>query len=314
MTVPCVGHDVCGSLDRSPARLESSPRPGVHVAPDSDEGDQRWRIPRPPPRGSRQPAAVAARAADGRRRCRCWREARRLRQQLELVEHRRRHRHRHAQAGGNFRLGVTGGGSKDIIDGQTSSPSPTRRACWRLGDAAHLRRELQAARPTASPRRSRRTSPTSGRSRSSTASSSTTARRSTADDVDLLAAADPQPQARAVRHRRPRLGRPQRHQEDGQTTVRLELKPPDSASATSSASTTTASCPSGYEADTGAQAGRHRPVHRCRASRRASRASTRSNPELLAHRPAVLRPGHDHRLHRPDGAGQRAARRARSTP
>ena len=47
--------------------------------------------------------------------------------------------------GGNFRLGVTGGGSKDIMDGQNIITKPDQaRLMTRLRDAAALRRELPA--------------------------------------------------------------------------------------------------------------------------------------------------------------------------
>ena len=62
--------------------------------------------------------------------------------------------------GGDFRLGVTGGGSKDIMDGQNIVTKPDQaRLVTRVRDAADVRRRTTSCQPTAWPRASRPDNP-----------------------------------------------------------------------------------------------------------------------------------------------------------
>ena len=133
----------------------------------------------------------------------------------------------------------------------------------------------------------------SGRSGSRTGSSSTTARRSSADDViySIQRIARTRRTSCSAARASPR-SIPTGIKKMDKLTVRMKLKTAGlRRSPSSSASTTTASCPSATRAPTsssGSAPGR--------SSRRASRPGRQSvhdaQPELLAHRPAVLRSGH----------------------
>ena len=86
-------------------------------------------------------------------------------------------------AGGNFRLAVTGGGAKDIMDGQTIITKPDQaRLDDRVRDAARVRHELPAPEPSGPGGHPEQARP-SGRSCSRRGSSSTNGKTLTADDV-----------------------------------------------------------------------------------------------------------------------------------
>ena len=280
----------------------------------SQEGERtRWRTsPADLPEELDALSLLTARAADRRGRSRCWPDACRVREQLLLVEQlqRRQRRRGHPQAGrqlpaGRHRRRLQGHHRRPDHRHQARPGAPGRR----LGDAARsTTSELQAASTTGWPRRSPRTRPTSGRSGCATASSSTTARRSTADDVVYSIKRILEPRGGPVRRRRPGVDRPQADQEDGQPDGAAEAEAGRTRrSATSSASTTTASSRRATAA-TAAQAGRHRPLHAEELHARPAERP-RAEPELLAHRRSRTSTGHHHRLRRPDRAGERAAGR-----
>ena len=80
------------------------------------------------------------------------------------------------QKGGDFRLGVTGGGSKDMMDGQNIVTKPDQaRLVTAFETLLDVRRQLPAADRRVWPRASRRTTPSSTRSSCVTASRSRTA-------------------------------------------------------------------------------------------------------------------------------------------
>ena len=170
-----------GSLDSAPATLDH--RGSWAMPPPSpEEGDRNGEQAPGSVRPTGQPAAVTARAADGRGRASRWPGSLAACGGEQLVSGSSASSGGGGgtpKPGGNFRLGVTGGGSKDIIDGQSDHHQARPGAAGvGLGDAAHLRRAVQADHATGWPRRSPRTSRRSGRSGCATASSSTTARRS----------------------------------------------------------------------------------------------------------------------------------------
>ena len=194
--------------------------------------------------------------------------------------------------GGNFRLGVTGGGASDIIDGQSivTKPDQTRLiGSWEtlltydedyvLGtDGLAEEVDSSVAGPV--------DDPAPLRHRVQQRQDAHRRRR------HLLDPADPQSEGGPVRRRRPGLGRPEGHQEDGREhrPARPEAARLDDP-ATSSASTSTASCPSGTSAR--ATSSMSAPARtRSRASRPASRVSrcaTRTTGGRV--RRPVVRPG-----------------------
>ena len=118
--------------------------------------------------------------------------------------------------GGNFRLGVTGGGASDIIDGQSIVTKPDQaRLIGRLGDAPDVRRELRARRRMGWPRRS--TPRTPGQSTITLRDGHRVQQRQDADRRrrHLLDQAHPEPEGRALRRRRACLHRSEQAQEDG---------------------------------------------------------------------------------------------------